>query len=103
MFYISTRTCNYYAVLSVPCGLVVACWDGMASWLWCFLVFLLLCHVVSWDRMLDKQTVGMFLGNHQHFDFLVAIPFSEENLVYNIYNSVLVLKFSGNVYNMACI
>ena len=33
-----------YATLSVPCGLVVACWDGLASWLscvWCFLVFVI--------------------------------------------------------------
>ena len=39
-----------YAVLSVPCGFVVAFWEGLASWLscvWCFLVFLLLSHVVS--------------------------------------------------------
>ena len=36
MFYVST--CFYYAVVSVPCGLVAACWDGMTSCL-LFVVF----------------------------------------------------------------
>ena len=43
LFYVSI----YYAILSIPCGLVAACWDGMAPRLWCCLLFLLLCHVVS--------------------------------------------------------
>ena len=36
-----------YAVLSVHCGLVVSCWDGLASCVWCFIVFLFLFQVVS--------------------------------------------------------
>ena len=38
----------YCAVLSVPCGYVVVCWHLLASCVWCFLVFLLLSHVVWW-------------------------------------------------------
>ena len=32
------------AVLTVHCSIVVACWEGLASRVWCFCVVLLLSH-----------------------------------------------------------
>ena len=37
----------YYAVLPVPCSIMVACWIGLASYVWCFLVFSLHSHLVA--------------------------------------------------------
>ena len=41
------RVCRVF--LSVHCSLVIACWE-LASCVWCFIVYLLLPHVVSWVR-----------------------------------------------------
>ena len=37
-----SRVCLCHTILSVPCSLMIACWEGLTSWLYlvcCFLVF----------------------------------------------------------------
>ena len=39
LFVIYVLRLPYYTVLSVPCSLVIICWEGLTSWLssvWCF-------------------------------------------------------------------
>ena len=45
------------AVVSVPCSLVVACLEGLASWLLCLLCFLSLSQICSGPQQ-NKGEVG---------------------------------------------
>ena len=49
LFIIVFRVCLCHTVLSVPCSLVVTCWERADLLLW-FLVFLSRLHMVSWVR-----------------------------------------------------
>ena len=44
-FFFMFHVCLYYIILSVPCSLVITCWE--MSGLLCFVVFLSLSHMVS--------------------------------------------------------
>ena len=60
-----------YAVLTLSCGLVVTCWDWLASCAWCFLVVCLPSHVVPGSGVVLGCIIlvwGVFV-KILHFDF----------------------------------
>ena len=79
MFHVSL----YYAIFSVPYSLVVACWEGLASCVWCFYVFLLLSNVVS------RVACGAWL--YQFLIFALNLTLNNRLLVLYIWGIVKTL------------